>query len=189
MIKCFWLEPTDQIEMDLRRYKGSESGEKCPGPMSYHDASVIIGQDLKSNHTDVHGDSWDHADPRWPKKCSCGYEFVDADHWQFNPTSLYKRADTGELVTMHNAPVGAMMHADWLHREGWRGYKLGADGVMLQVKTPDGWWCVDGPTYGPEGRKDGSWTRTGTIPNVTASPSILMPNYHGWLRDGYLVEC
>lgn len=33
------------------------------------------------------------------------------------------------------------------------------------------------------------WTRTGAIPKVTCSPSILTPRYHGFLRDGFLEEC
>jgi hypothetical protein len=185
MIKCFWLEPTDLIRMDLRRYNGNLSCSTSG--MHYHNAYVVIGDGPADAYSSSHGDSWDHSDYRWPTKCSCGYEFVETDHWQFNPEKLFKRLDTGELVTEREAPDGAMKHASWL--EGFKKYNVGPDGIILYVKTPDGWWCVDGPTYNNGVEGPNGWTRTGTIPNVTANPSILMSNYHGWLRDGYLISC
>lgn len=45
-------------------------------------------------------------------------------------------------------------------------------------------WLVDAPS------KQGSpWTREGKPPKVTARPSILTSRYHGFLTDGFLVEC
>lgn len=34
----------------------------------------------------------------------------------------------------------------------------------------------------------GHWTRTGTPPTITASPSILTPRYHGFLQGGVLTD-
>jgi hypothetical protein len=198
-IRCFWLEKTALVEMDLRRFKhapvvNGTSVRECPAPENhgYHNAHALIGQSNRDDCTDVHGDSWPHSDPRWPTHCSCRYEFAPGDEWQFNPNRLYRRVDTGELMTLQRAPAGAMTDADWLRDRGYSradglGYKC-IDGITLQVKTPDGWWCVDGPSYNNRVAGPG-WTRTGQVPEVTAHPSILMTNYHGWLRDGYLVEC
>lgn len=49
-------------------------------------------------------------------------------------------------------------------------------------------WFIDGPANnGPMG-----WTRTGTVPRITVSPSIQCNAgstcYHGWLRDGVLTS-
>lgn len=92
--------------------------------------------------------------------------------------------DAGE--TIEPAPIGAMWDADWFaglkHDSGLR-FDRNPDGIVLCVRAPGGDWLVDGPSSG-----GGSWSRTGTIPNVTATPSILQPSYHGWLREGCLVE-
>lgn len=90
------------------------------------------------------------------------------------------------------APVGAMWDCDWMrdHKmDSGLAYNRNPDGVVLAVRTPGGDWVVDGPSFCNR-VESGSWSRTGTIPNVTATPSIDIPGkYHGWLRDGYLVEC
>lgn len=188
-IRCFWLEPTDQVEMSLRRYLGS-SESKCEGSgWGYHNAEATIGRCHKSEVTDLHGDSWPHADPRWPARCACGYEFKPADPWQFNPNSLYKRSDTGELVVLGKAPAGAMWNATWM-REGHH-YRM-VEGITLVVRTPGGDWCVDGPAYpgGGAAPVPNAWARSGAVPDITANPSIHFPgSYHGFLRGGWLEEC
>jgi hypothetical protein len=75
-----------------------------------------------------------------------------------------------------------MYDAYWM--KDFSDYKKRSDGIMLCVKTPGGDWIVDGPSNNGNG-----WERTGTVPKITATPSILMARYHGWLRDGWLVEC
>lgn len=84
------------------------------------------------------------------------------------------------------APPGAMWDAPWyldLPR-----CRPGSDGVLLVVRTPVGDWIVDGPSD-----RGVHWVRTGTLPDVTVTPSILQTSYrggyHGWLRDGWLEEC
>jgi hypothetical protein len=99
---------------------------------------------------------------------------------------------TKDGVEIKAAPVGAMWDADWYEgsklKDG-RLYNRNPDGVTLVVRTPGGDWIVDGPSFANR-EEVGSWSRFGTLPNVTATPSILIPGkYHGWLRDGQLVEC
>lgn len=185
IIECFFLEPTDQAEESLRRYC---SGSDCPGDWSYHNVDVVIGRTTLADDTNGSGgDRHPHDDPRWPKSCTCGYVFKDEDHWQHNIKRLFRRSDNGGLTTLRGAPVGAMWYADWLP---WKG----PDGHCLVVKTPAGDWPVDGPASNSKSKV--GWQRSGTPPNVTAHPSIGMGQddkgrwtYHGWLRDGKLVEC
>lgn len=189
-IQCFWLEPTAFAISGLRRYEKRESYEEaswtCPSNrMKFHDTSVDLGQiDYPLGEFNGYGrDDIPHEDPRWPKVCHvCGTPFKDTDHWQHNVTRLFSGAPDGKLYTLRNCPPGAMYDANWGPMD------LGPDGIRLAVALPpeggDDYWLVDGPSKG-----GGRWTRTGTVPNITASPSILTPRYHGFLRGGYLEEC
>jgi hypothetical protein len=50
----------------------------------------------------------------------------------------------------------------------------------ISVLCPNGAeWCVDAKSSNGDG-----WTVTGAPPKITCSPSILVPGYHGFLRDG-----
>jgi hypothetical protein len=186
------MEPTDEVEVHLRRYAGGYGSNCCSASgYGYHNASVVMERGSRFSYPTVHGDVWPHTDAHWPQQCACGYVFKPEDPWQFNPEALYRRVDTGQLVTLDAAPAGAMFHCDW--HVGRKFYHAGPDGVMLTVKLPDrSWWCVDGPSY-PDGvAKEGSWQRSGAIPNITATPSILIggnghpTSYHGFLTNGVL---
>lgn len=89
---------------------------------------------------------------------------------------------------LSRAPVGAMWDADYLHgchETSGLVYDRHEDGIVLVVRCPGGDWVVDGPS-----NTGGAWERSGTVPNVTVTPSILQRGkYHGFLRDGYLEEC
>ncbi len=183
------LEPIERARLSLRRYRsGSEGGTEaqrtCPGPMGYHDATAPIDEvddvrDDVGNWKLPSGDLWPHDDPRWPTACGCGYQFVTGDAWQLFVDHLWRRLDTGEIVALRDASVGAMWYADWLP---WRG----PDGRCLCVKTPGGDWVVDGPATNSD--RVPAWTRTGVPPDVTVDGSIGAGTYHGWLRGGFLVE-
>ncbi|HXF71498.1 MAG TPA: hypothetical protein VNO79_02680 [Actinomycetota bacterium] len=181
-IRCFMLEPTGRERLSLRRYSARSKGGPCPGEMGYHDARAVIGE--ARDEGEPIGDTHPHDDPRWPSACACGYVFAPDDHWQLFREDIYRRADTGEEVTLGEAPPGAMWYADWMGRRG-------PDGHCLAVKLPGGFdWLVDYPAMGT----DQPWQRTGTPPDVTASPSIGVPDghggyrYHGFLRAGWLEE-
>jgi hypothetical protein len=63
----------------------------------------------------------------------------------------------------------------------------GPDGRTLIVRLPDRRdWIIDGPSSNGNG-----WTRTGLPEDGTldVNPSILTPEYHGFLRNGALVNC
>jgi hypothetical protein len=190
-VVCFWLEPTDRVRLWLRRFVYSDA-MKCPLPDGYHNAMAPFGEQPARYSTEGIGGrryyaSFDalgpaRGDPQWPTRCACGYAFRDEDTWQVFQQGIYRRVNTGAEMTIEDAPAGAMWDA-W-----WYGEPRYPDGIQLMVKLPNGsdWW-VDGPFAGG----GGSWTRTGTPPVVTASPSIWsrrdLPNsYHGWLRDGVL---
>lgn len=188
-IRCFWIERTDRAIYVLRRYAHAQPGNECPGEMRFHDARAEIDEhDLILSPPDEEGDQYIEAipapsedDPRWPLRCSaCMYDFTERDAFQVNQEPIYERRDTGERYTLRDAPAGAMWDS-W-----WMGSWQGADGIHLTVKLPDGTdWCVDGPAASDHK----PWSREGTIPDVTANPSILSPNYHGFLRAGYLERC
>lgn len=179
VIPCFFLKPSDQVEVILRRHcRGSES--------HYHDREVVIGKEPKTvDQVSYELETLDHSDPRWPATCNCGHSFQDEDNWETLAVALFQRSDTGELVTTQEAPPGAMWYAPWY------GKYMGPDGQTLIVKTPAGNWLVDYPSS-----SGGHWTRTGTPPNITANPSIGFHRlngkgfeYHGWLKEGQLIEC
>lgn len=190
-IQCFWLEPLELGRSELRRYE-DHPWDPMPPPscpqngMRYHDTTVYLGDIEFPTGTDglvgYGTDDVPHDDPRWPKVCDvCGTPFRDSDHWQHIVSRLYRGAPDGKLYTLRNAPPGAMYDATWWPTKG-------PDGIALAVCLPPGggddYWMPDSPS------KQGSpWTRSGTIPRVTCTPSILTPRYHGFLTDGFLVEC
>jgi hypothetical protein len=52
------------------------------------------------------------------------------------------------------------------------------------VTCPNGReWCVDAKSSNGDG-----WKVTGDVPNITCHPSIVVPEYHGWLRNGEFVD-
>jgi len=213
--KCFWMEPLDppRERAWLRRYA---SGSKCTNPENhgYHNARALVG-DVSAHYKELEGEQAKHRllicdmakppqdDPRWPSKCSCGYAFVPEDTWQLFTHLLYKRTDTGEILTLEEAPGGAMWNAKWLESSAWCS---GPDGRSIVAKLPDGHeWIVDGRASNctkPEDNVHKCWVRHGEPPNLTVDKngntcaagagSILSPragNWHGFLRNGYLERC
>lgn len=192
-IPCFLLTPTNRAARWLRRYLSSEvpEGVRLCEPLGYHDALVRIEDGplvlLEKGKRTTDPLTWSVDDPRWPTQCDhCDYRFDDREVRQLFYQPIYLTPD-GRDVVLHSqplpgaelAPVGAMWDADW-YRPHWQG----PDGRCLVVRTPGGDWVIDGPA-----EDGGRWTRTGTPPRVTVSPSILISDrYHGWLRDGELVE-
>lgn len=199
-IKCFWLEPTDRQRLYLRRYQGNLV---CP-VNSYHDAMVDIGESKEWMDT-INGHWCDDGrtakdflgDPRWPVACACGYVFQAADEQQLFSSHIYRRADTGEEMTLRDAPDGAMWDADWFHGiPEW----CGDDGRSIICRVPNKHdWQIDGACSNctRPGEKHKCWIRHGEPPLLTVDKngntcsagggSILTPAWHGFLRNGELV--
>lgn len=201
-VQCFLLQPTDLIEVRLRRY--TRDGGECPDVNNhgYHQAWTLVGVDkVIEDVNDVNTNSGPvpHTDSRWPTQCTCGYKFGPNVGYQYFPQHLYRRSDNGELVTWRDAPGGAMIRATWLEEiPTW----FGTDGKSYMVKLPNGReWPIDGTasncTRPTEEHK--CWCRHGEAPNFTVDKngntcsagagSIVSGDYHGFLRNGVLEEC
>lgn len=108
---------------------------------------------------------------------------------------LYRRLDTGEEMTWSAAPTGAMYYSEHT--------TPGPDGKSLVVKLQDNHdWYVDSRASNcdlPDDKEHRCWVRHGNPrqANVTVDKngltckagagSILIPNWHGYLRNGELV--
>lgn len=192
-IRCFLVVESGRVSRSLRRWHSSDAPDSTTCSVSgygYHNAHTPIeprdqepGTYINEDHVSKFKD-----DPRWPTHCACGYAFQESDAWQIFAESIYVNKDTGEEWTMRSLPPGAMYDAWWYRGRGNDDDKAGPDGRNLVVCLPPGggndYWYVDGPASNGPG-----WTRTGEAPNITASPSIQTPRYHGWLRDGQLIPC
>ena len=102
--KCFLTEPSDYVRRDLRRYA---SGSGCTnGKMSYHNVSVVIDEKAPAAFNKEGGFLKDDfvGDPRWPTRCTCGYEFKEEDQWQVNVNRLYEGSPNGELYVPRELP-------------------------------------------------------------------------------------
>jgi hypothetical protein len=200
-IECYWIEPTDESRVVLRRYysPGDRADvQPCPGRYT-HSATVICETVKNADHdmidpatgTPYHGRGRpatddEKRDDRWPTTCDhCDYVFTADDRYQHKLELIWRRTDTGACSLREDMPPGAMWDADW-----WP--KKGPDGMCLTVKTPAGDWMIDGPAN----NSDTGWTRSGTPPRITASPSIAIGRartdgrfFHAFLRDGRLERC
>ncbi len=196
-IKCFMLEETDQCNRFLRRYRSGE--DKCP-KMGYHNIlAPIEGIEWPANTIiSYDGDKKEfEGDPRWPTQCECGYVFATDDTSQVFIERVWRRADTRELTTLKAVSDGAMWYA-WWYPEGW----AGPDGKTLIVKVPNNHdWNVDGACNNctRPNEKHYCWIRHGVPPNITVDKgqpgesckagagSIMTKDWHGFLRNGFLV--
>jgi len=71
--------------------------------------------------------------------------------------------------------------AGWLDSEA---HRARGGGAHLIVRLPNGWdWDLDGPMSNGPG-----WWRMGEPPNVTAFPSIIAEDYHGFFLQGRLYQ-
>ncbi len=217
--QTYWMEPIGDVAVGLRRYatdRPAAAAFTCDA--GWHDAIVFTGvepaiwKDTGDRRTLGLRPAVEHADPRWPATCSrCTYRFVDTDRWQEWQELLYRRVDTGEIVTTRSrnpsdppgaplsAPPGAMWNAWWLpDTPAWRG----PDGMSLMVRLPDGHdWLVDAEASNctrPGDRTHKCWIRHGdprtepvTVDKAgetcaAGAGSIASAGYHGFLQAGVL---
>jgi hypothetical protein len=202
-IKCFWMDALPEVRYWLRAYETMKDAP-CPLGSSYHNAMTHL-KDGPIEYYEAHGHKlYNKVDePEMPQRsafpalCKCGHVFGPSAVRHVFHRQLFKRADTGEKLTTDDAPVGAMWNA-WWEAE----HRSGADGMSLTVKTPGGDWCIDARCSNctkPNDRVHKCWIRHGAPPDITVDKngvtcaagagSIVMPGYHGFLRNGYLEQC
>jgi hypothetical protein len=188
-IQCFWTEDTGKVAQSLRRFSKYDPNNADGCPHGYHNALTPIGEapacKSERGYITSPGVGEYAGDPRWPTHCACGYEFKPDDQWQVFVEQIYRATADGREWPMRELPPGAMYDSTWYREDTKSG---GPDGINLCICLPPGggldYWFVDGAASNGPG-----WHRTGIVPNITATPSILTPRFHGWLRDGKLVSC
>lgn len=212
-VQTFWLERTDQVAVGLRRYTHGGGGYDCAH--GHHHALVYTGledatyEDRDGRQTLGLRPDVAHDDPRWPHTCAqlCGYEFTDDDQWQDWQEQVYRRTDTGDLRVLHQAspsPDAPSAEPGACWDAWWMPFSRGVDGICLMVRCPDGHdWMVDSRASNcgsPDDNVHHCWVRHGnprecrvTVDKNGATcsagaGSIATPNWHGFLRDGQLVE-
>lgn len=217
-IPVFFLEPTDFVRVELRRFTFS-ADRACVASEWGCDASVRIHEGaaraawIEDNPERGTWRSRDEMvapdDPRWPSRCDqCGIEFGDDGTCQVVPHPLFTGAPDGQLYTLREAPVGAMWDATWFDRAP---AYTGPDGIALVVRTPGGEWMVDseasnctrpgdrshkcwirhGDPRDPQGRRTGQPLHVDKAGDTCSAGagSIICGTYHGFLHGGHLVNC
>lgn len=99
----------------------------------------------------------------------------------------YKRADTGDVLTLNAAPAGAMWYAPW-----WAKGPDDRGPLCVKVpRNPDGSgvadWNIDGAST--TNAAGAAWKREGEPPDVTVTPSIFInppAGFHGHIIAGYI---
>lgn len=153
-IPVFFLTPTDQVRVRLRRFHGG--GLPCDAAGHWCcDASVVIHEaaPAKAWVEDYRDEAFNRTcsrtlseqvsadDARWPTHCArCGAAFAGGATSQVWAEALHSGSPDGALYTLRDAPVGAMWDAFWM--ADVPGF-TGADGIALMVRTPGGEWHVD----------------------------------------------
>lgn len=204
MTPVFYIERTQLGRLYLRRYSSSPC-PNMPGQYSYHDRMVYLKDGPVQT---VCADSHPHDDPLWPTHCTCGHEFQETDTWQLFNHPIYKRVDTGEEMILKDAPVGACWNAFWMaeRRKERPCFDVGDDGLSLVVRTPGGDWPIDSRANNctmPNDTAHKCWVRHSSPedPNGTftvdkngvtcgaGAGSIVIGNWHGWVRNSHLISC
>lgn len=182
-VRTFWLEPTNDYCIELRRYEGNSTCVARPYGMTCHDARVEIGTERAESGYPTCAQVQEE-DPRWPSRCACGYEFLKGDSRQTNYERLFVASAggrDGERYTLRNAPPGAMWDASWMRAYGGGEPYTGPDGITLVVRLPDGTdWNVDAQCsnctrsqYGPKEIDGRLWDK-----------AWLGRTHYCWVRHG-----
>jgi len=194
--RCFWLESTGRVKhsllvIDLKSDCAGRPGKPCRAMK--HAAEYATKVDENGIPEWVGSHMPDDNDPSWPGSCDVCNRTFCGEVMRSTCQELIYIDEVGNETTLREAQFGAMWN------EPGRGV-TGPDGICLMVKTPGGDWCVDGPSWENGVKKhEHAWKRTGKIPVVTATPSIHILStgydgaerstiYHGWLREGVLID-
>jgi hypothetical protein len=129
-------------------------------------------------------------DPIWMKANNATYGWASLSEvvkpcamwfsrWYFDPTDP---ADKGRrdaaLAAIADGTFGKGERNFYLSIHYWRDWS--DKRAPINVLCPNGKeWCVDAKASNGDG-----WRVIGTAPQITASPSIMVPGYHGFLKGG-----
>lgn len=196
-VVCFVIEQTTRYEVYARRYTDTTKHPDRAGCERYGHHSAMLLQakiDLYQGESLPMLPEVPSGPPSeqekgvftWPGQCErCSYVFQSDDVYQRFLEPVYTRGGSREEHGLRDWPPGAMWRAPWFEKsEVWRG----PDGESWVVRLPVPDMCWDWPIDGPSS-SGGGWTRSGTAPHFTVTPSIGAGTYyHGWLRDGVLTE-
>lgn len=191
-IKAFMLTPTGNEWRFIRAW--SVKGVCVVGSRGYHYAEIALG----TFPLDAPKQALEDMQDQVPRGCHyCEYQFAPDDELHITDDRIYV-TDEGHQFSLRSPPVGALWFVDYLGPNF-----AGPDGRTLMAMTPGGVWCIDSQAsnctmkedVGPYGTAHRCWIRHGVPPNVTVDKkghtckagkgSIKMPNYHGYLRDGF----
>lgn len=96
--------------------------------------------------------------------------------WYFDPTDRVDMAQRRTRILDNLAARGE--HRDYLSKFYWQDWSDKRPPICV-LCPGGGEWCIDAKSNNGDG-----WRVTGEPPKITATPSILLPNYHGFLKDG-----
>jgi hypothetical protein len=182
----------------------TEEGQ-CVGGFGFHRSERIVRRfhlDLDDQYPKEWVSLKDKQHMATPYCTRCGnHTFSDKVLSQSTGSKgrVWLREDTGERADNLNAfGPGAMYLATWYPESYWKNGE-----APLHVRTPGGDWNIDGRASNctmPDDDVHACWPRQGTVPHVTVSKSfgntcsagggsIAQPEYHGFLREGFLIKC
>ena len=97
--------------------------------------------------------------------------------WVFDPTGRRQAAGQNVMIKSSNSPNRG--HLSEYYWKDWSNNR-----PPLCIVCPDGsfWECDRRSSNGP------GWVVAGKFPAITCSPSIVVPGYHGFLRNGVFSE-
>lgn len=201
-IKTFWVEPSGRVQIRLRIY---QMGSVTPCTSAIHDAKNVTDIEIDARLGDegrtlalIPPEEFE-GNPLWPTECKhCGHPYDESWIRHVEQEPWYVDGD-GNRWPADELPPGAMYDAFWMS-DWWRG----PDGIALQVMLPNGHaWAVDAEANNCTRRGDRAhqcWVRHGdpkTEPVTVGKDgetcdagagSILSGDFHGFLRNGYLIE-
>lgn len=98
--------------------------------------------------------------------------------WLFDPDANRAKRDR-ILAAIADGTFGQGHYLSRFYWERWSDKR-----PPIGVLCPNGAeWVVDSRSSNGEG-----WQVTGDVPRITCAPSIVVPGYHGFLRDGVFTE-
>ena len=93
--------------------------------------------------------------------------------WIFDPSGI--RQTVGKYVMIKSSDATNNIYLSEFYWRDWADKR-----PPICIVCPNGeLWEIDHRSLRGPG-----WTVTGTETNLTCHPSIVVPGYHGWLRDG-----